>query len=243
MPKPAGTVRTLAAACLAFAVAAPLLVLLVAGPETIRTATSPGADAAAMLAGLAVVVVAIVTLRLVVTLLAVTVAALPGTCGRAGQRVAAAWSPVLLRGLVRAALGLTVAGGPLVAGTAAFADPPTFPTLDRVVATTVAPAPPATKGLPVSAPGPTGTTATPTTLTTLTTPTTPTTPTNPRAAVHVVVVRAGDTLWDIAARHLPTGHTDADVARSWPRWYAANRAVIGPDAGQIRPGQQLVAPT
>ena len=240
MLKPAGTVRTLAASCLAVAVAAPLLVLLVAGPATIRAATSPGADAAAMLAGLAVVVGAIVTLRLVVTMLAVTVATLPGTCGRAGQRVAGAWSPVLLRGLVRAALGLTVAGGPLVAGTAAFADPPTFPTLDRVVATTLAPAPPATNALPVPAPGPTGTTATPTARTT---PTTATAPTKTSAAVHVVVVRAGDTLWDIAARHLPTGHTDADVARSWPRWYAANRAVIGPDAGQIRPGQQLVAPT
>lgn len=240
MPKPAGTMRTLAAACLAVAVAAPLLALLVAGPVTIRTATSPDADAAAMLAGLAVVVGGIVTLRLVVTMLAVTVAALPGTCGRAGQRAAAAWSPVLLRGLVRAALGLTVAGGPLVAGTAAYADPPTFPTLDRVVATTLAPAPPATKALPASAPGPTRTTATPPTPPT---PPTPTTQANPTAAPHVVVVRAGDTLWDIAARHLPTGHTDADVARSWPRWYATNRAVIGPDAGQIRPGQQLVAPT
>ena len=243
MPKPAATVRTVAAACLAVAVAAPLLVLLVAGPATIRAATSPGADAATMLAGLAVVVGAIVSLRLVVTLLAVTVATLPGTCGRAGQRVAAAWSPVLLRGLVRAALGLTVAGGPLVAGTAALADPPTFPTLDRVVATTLAPAPPATKALPVSAPGPTRTTGTPSTPSTPTSPATPTASTAPTAAVHVVVVRAGDTLWDIAARHLPTGRTDADVARSWPRWYAANRAVIGPDAGQIRPGQQLVAPT
>ena len=234
MPKLAGTTRTLAGAGLAVAVAAPLVVLLAAGPATIRAATSPGADAGAMLAGLAVVAGAAVTLRLVVTLLAVTVAVLPGACGRAGQRVAAAWSPVLLRGLVRAALGLTVAGGPLVAGTAAFADPPTFPTLDRVVATTVAPSPPTASALPPSIPGPIR--ASKPTTATATDPTT-------AAHVHVVVVRAGDTLWDIAARHLPTGHTDADVARSWPRWYAANRSVIGPDAGQIRPGQQLVAPT
>lgn len=230
MPKLAGTTRTLATACLAVAVMAPLLVLAVAGPATLRAATSPGADAAAMLAGLAVVAGAIVTLRLVVTMLAVTVAALPGACGQAGQRVAAAWSPVLLRGLVRAALGLAVAGGPVVGGTAAFADPPIFPTLDRVVATTVAPTPPTAKSPSVSTPDPTTTTRT-----------TPT-PT-PAAHAHVVVVRAGDTLWDIAARHLPPGHTDAEVARSWPRWYAANRSVIGPDAGQIRPGQQLLAPT
>ena len=229
MPKLTGTKRTLAIASLAVAVMAPLLVLVVAGPATIRAATSPGADAAAMLAGLAVLVGTAVTLRLVVTLLAVTVATLPGACGRAGQRVAAAWSPVLLRGLVRAALGLTVAGGPLVAGTAAFADPPIFPTLDRVVATAVAPSPPPVRTAPV----PTREPARPA----------PTTPSAPTAPSMVVIVRTGDTLWDIAARHLPPLHTDADIARSWPRWYAANRSVIGPDAGQIHPGQRLVAPT
>ena len=227
MPKLTGTKRTLAIASLAVAVMAPLLVLVVAGPATIRAATSPGADAAAMLAGLAVLVGTAVTLRLVVTLLAVTVATLPGACGRAGQRVAAAWSPVLLRGLVRAALGLTVAGGPLVAGTAAFADPPIFPTLDRVVATAVAPSPPPVRTAPVPTREPARV---------------PTRPA-PTAPSMVVIVRTGDTLWDIAARHLPPLHTDADIARSWPRWYAANRSVIGPDAGQIHPGQRLVAPT
>lgn len=242
MPKLTGTNRTLAIASLAVAVMAPLLVLVVAGPATIRAATSPGADAAAMLAGLAVLVGTAVTLRLVVTLLAVTVATLPGACGRAGQRVAAAWSPVLLRGLVRAALGLTVAGGPLVAGTAAFADPPIFPTLDRVVATAVAPSPPPVRTAPVPTREPARVPTRPAP-TTPTTPATPATPTTPSAPSMVVIVRTGDTLWDIAARHLPPGHTDADIARSWPRWYAANRSVIGPDAGQIHPGQRLVAPT
>lgn len=66
----------------------------------------------------------------------------------------------------------------------------------------------------------------------------------PRASrpVEVVVVRPGDTLWDIARRHLPAGATDAQVARAWPRWYAANRTVIGPDPDVIRPGQRLRAP-
>lgn len=58
----------------------------------------------------------------------------------------------------------------------------------------------------------------------------------------VVVVRPGDTLWDIAARSLPGQPTAADIAAAWPRWYAANRAVIGPDPNVIHPGQRLHAP-
>jgi nucleoid-associated protein YgaU len=62
------------------------------------------------------------------------------------------------------------------------------------------------------------------------------------AATASVVVGPGDSLWTIAARHLPAGHTAADVARAWPRWYAANRAEIGADPGRIRPGQVLQVP-
>lgn len=58
----------------------------------------------------------------------------------------------------------------------------------------------------------------------------------------VVVVRRGDTLWDLARRHLPAGATDAQIAREWPRWYAANRAVVGPDPGLLLPGQRLRVP-
>lgn len=57
-----------------------------------------------------------------------------------------------------------------------------------------------------------------------------------------VVVRRGDTLWDLARRHLPAGATDARIARAWPLWYAANRAVIGPDPGLLLPGQRLRVP-
>lgn len=57
-----------------------------------------------------------------------------------------------------------------------------------------------------------------------------------------VVVARGDTLWDIAARSLGPAAEPAEVAAEWPRWYAANRAVVGPDPGHIRPGQRLVAP-
>ena len=57
-----------------------------------------------------------------------------------------------------------------------------------------------------------------------------------------VVVRRGDTLWSVAARSLGPGATDAEVLAEWPRWYAANRDVIGPDPGLLLPGQQLQAP-
>lgn len=56
------------------------------------------------------------------------------------------------------------------------------------------------------------------------------------------VVRRGDTLWDIAAAHLGPAATPAQIAAEWPRWYAANRHLIGPDPGHIVPGQSLIAP-
>lgn len=59
-------------------------------------------------------------------------------------------------------------------------------------------------------------------------------------ATHVVV--PGDSLWSIAEARLGAGAADADVAAQWPRWYAANAAVIGPDPDLVLPGQELVAP-
>ncbi|MGO0575143.1 LysM peptidoglycan-binding domain-containing protein [Ornithinimicrobium panacihumi] len=58
-----------------------------------------------------------------------------------------------------------------------------------------------------------------------------------------VTVRAGDTLWDIAASHLGPEATDEDIAEAWPRWYSANRDLIGPDPDHILPGQLLTIPT
>ncbi|MGL5927958.1 MAG: LysM peptidoglycan-binding domain-containing protein [Dermatophilaceae bacterium] len=57
-----------------------------------------------------------------------------------------------------------------------------------------------------------------------------------------VVVRRGDTLWTIAARHLGAAPLDSDIARAWPAWHAANRDVIGPDPDVLLPGQVLRAP-
>lgn len=58
-----------------------------------------------------------------------------------------------------------------------------------------------------------------------------------------VTVTPGDSLWSIAAARLPAGASDADIAADWPRWYEANRALIGADPGQIEPGWQLTVPT
>lgn len=61
-------------------------------------------------------------------------------------------------------------------------------------------------------------------------------------AQHEVTVRRGDTLWDLAAAHLPAEATDAEIATSWQQWYVTNRAVIGPDPDLILPGQVLTVP-
>lgn len=58
-----------------------------------------------------------------------------------------------------------------------------------------------------------------------------------------VVVLRGDSLWDITARYLGPRASAAEVAVEWPRWYAANREVIGAEPALIRPGQVLVPPT
>lgn len=57
-----------------------------------------------------------------------------------------------------------------------------------------------------------------------------------------VRVRPGDTLWSIAAHSLGATASPDQVAASWPRWYAANRQLIGPDPSLIHPGEHLVPP-
>jgi hypothetical protein len=58
-----------------------------------------------------------------------------------------------------------------------------------------------------------------------------------------VVIRRGDNLWDLAARHLGPGATDAEIAAAWPRWFTTNRAVIGSDPDLLRPGWRLHPPS
>jgi nucleoid-associated protein YgaU len=65
---------------------------------------------------------------------------------------------------------------------------------------------------------------------------------HPAGEPRTVVVRPGDCLWSIAAAHLPAGAADAEIARAWPAWYAANAATIGTDPDLLLPGQRLVVP-
>jgi nucleoid-associated protein YgaU len=57
-----------------------------------------------------------------------------------------------------------------------------------------------------------------------------------------VVVRRGDSLWSIAARHLGPDASDAEIAGAWPAWFQANRDLVGDDPDLLRPGQVLRAP-
>lgn len=57
-----------------------------------------------------------------------------------------------------------------------------------------------------------------------------------------VVVRAGDSLWSIAADALGAGSSDSDIAAETRAWHDANRGRIGADPNLIFPGQRLTAP-
>lgn len=60
--------------------------------------------------------------------------------------------------------------------------------------------------------------------------------------VRVVVVRPGDTLWELAVRHLRPGAGPDEITRCWQRIHALNRDVIGADPDLIQPGQRLRLP-
>ena len=68
----------------------------------------------------------------------------------------------------------------------------------------------------------------------------PEVPSSPMTAP--VVVAAGDSLWTIAGTHLGPMATDVDIAMHWPKWYDANRSIIGTDPGLLQPGQVLYPP-
>lgn len=64
----------------------------------------------------------------------------------------------------------------------------------------------------------------------------------PSGTSRAYVVVRGDSLWTIAARHLRDDADPGEIAAAWPRWWQANRATIGDDPDEIRPGQVLHAP-
>ena len=168
-------------------------------------------------------------------------AALPGRLGDAAAAVARTAVPVVVRRVVAGAAGAGVAAALLAPGAAAAAP----------LATSAPTPPPAAAeadldwpeadlpASPVPAPGDDPA------------------PTVARAGTgapvaDAVTVAPGDTLWELAAEHLTaqqgpeqpadTQPADAQVAAEWPRWWAANRDVVGADPDLLLPGQQLVPP-
>ena len=219
--------------------AALVLATLLATVPAWRTVAQPGPalaeDALAAGAGLLALLLA------GWLLLAVTTSVLAGLApsGRGGvrSRLAAATAPMAMRRTVAALLGASVVG--IAAAAPASAAPGRDPVaVQRVSGAAAAagldpgwaapaapaaaePAPPSARSqvslpAPARRPGP--------------------------DADGEVVVRRGDTLWAVAARHLGSGTTAAEVAEAWPRWYAVNRVVIGPDPDHIEPGMRLHPP-
>jgi hypothetical protein len=187
-----------------------------------------------------------------VALVTTTLAAWPGAFGFAWARLAGRVAPGFAGRLARLVLGLSLTAGPVSACTPALAGGTGQPA-DVIAAESTG-----DSGLPgvgrigevieqptVEATSPAGTEpplpGVP-----------PPTPTSPAGLVTgssrgsdpagEVVVRRGDTLWAIAARQLGPDATAADVAEEWPRWYAANRPVIGDNPDLILPGTILRPP-
>ena len=149
----------------------------------------------------------------------VAAGALPGTLGRVAGRVSARVVPGAMRRLLSAALGVSLAA----AGTGGVATPahalPAHPTASPQAAPT-ATTPPSSAGLSPDLDWPLAVAAGP----------------------RVVTVRSGDSLWAIAAADLPPHAGPPAISAAWPRWWSANRDVIGPDPDLLHPGQRLTAP-
>ncbi|TAM88035.1 MAG: hypothetical protein EPN43_08810 [Jatrophihabitans sp.] len=169
-------------------------------------------------------------------------ATLPGAVGAVAGRVARGTLPPALYRLAAGAAGLGVVLAPVAA--AASAPPPVpAPTLPVTATAITSPAATGTAG-PTAAAAPT-LPVTPARDTPARGTPAPDTPAPDAAAPSgpaPVTVVVGDSLWTIAAAHLPGSPGAAQVAAAWPRWYEANRTVIGADPGLIHPGQVLAHP-
>ena len=187
-------------------------------PDSLTSAGGAAAPTAPLVAAVALLSWLLVAWLALTALLTVG-SSLRGPLGVACAAVLRRAAPAALRRAVAVALGVGIVlggAGPAHAATPT-APPPTAAALDWPVSpTTTSPAPVSEPALdwPVPTPGPAGS----------------------------VVVRPGDSLWRLAAEHLPSTARRADVAAAWPAWWSANRAVIGPDPDLLHPGQRLAVP-
>ncbi len=173
----------------------------------------------------------------------------PGRLGAAAEQVAAAWAPLLTRRVAAALVGASVAGalGPTttVAREAApfpgfSASAPAAPVAPAASVSTALPSPP--PAVPPAGWVPTRPTQRPVPSPSLVTSGASGALSSSSTDRTGVVIHRGDTLWAVVAAHLGPDATDAEVAAQWPRWYAANRRVIGADPDLLLPGQVLEVP-
>jgi nucleoid-associated protein YgaU len=160
-------------------------------------------------------------------------ARLPGAVGTAAGTAGRVVLPRLVLRLVAGSAGLGVLVAPLAAG----AHPPPRPAPTSATAPALpGPAWPSEPGTP-TVPGPSWPSRQPATH-----PPPAPSPAARERSSETVRVRSGDSLWLLAARRLGPDADAQQIGVEWPRWYAANRAVIGPDPDLIVPGQVLRAP-
>jgi len=182
-------------------------------------------------------------------LIAFASAALARTGNARAAEITGRFSPAFMRRLALAAVGLQLLGAPLAQAAADPADPAWSPTPSPVVSAIWAPTVAAKSGAPANPPSDEG-------MDPRWKPSAPVVDPGPLAAQPVrsarhqnateaghITVRAGDSLWSIAARELGgSTASDVDVALEWPRWYQENRAVIGDNPDLLLPGQVLRPP-
>lgn len=208
-----------------------------AAPETVLDVlTRPRPLDAALgeiAAGAALLVLLATALSTLVSVaLAARARARPGS--RRPAALEAAVAPAILRRLAATAVGVGVLTG--TAATAASAAAPEAP----AASAPLVPSWPAA-GERAAPPGDAGAQAPPTVEERRAPPVEERAGEGRTADDDVVVVR-GDTLWGIAAAHLPEDAAPAVVAEQWPRWWSANRSTVGDDPDLILPGQRLRAP-
>jgi LysM repeat protein len=161
------------------------------------------------------------------------IAVLPGWVGHAAGRLAARTVPAAIRGCVRVSLGL---GTSVVVGTSSVVTLAALSPASALAATSVSVSVSASAATSTPIPRPANVWPS------LDRAPLPSHPVRPDLRAAGYDVRAGDTLWGIAARTLGPDATPAEVADTWPRWWERNRAVIGANPDLIQPGQHLDAP-
>jgi nucleoid-associated protein YgaU len=200
--------------------AACLTVALLGPSPAATTEAARRADLGTALAGTCAGIAALLGAALLLSTLLVLAGRLPGQAGAAAALLAQRCLPAALRAALVTALSVGAAATPALTGAAHADSGPTVPApgldLDRPGASTPTPTAEVVAAVTSHVPA--------------------------AKVTDTVVVRPGDSLWRIAAAHL-TDAAPAEVAAAWPRWWQANRPVIGDDPDLIHPGQRLVAPS